>query len=232
MAGPSSTKQRSKRRPAYQPSPISEPADLDPKRAKLLEAASEIFAERGFHAATVREICVRAGANVAAINYYFGDKMGLYTEVLRRAVSGVGHSEVGRVFARGAPPDRLLREVIKIMIRGLYGRDRPALPFRLMRHELARPTPALPQVIDEIMRPNYDHLRATIGAMLGLPAEHETTRLCVHSIIGQVLFYPNARPILAHVWPELTMTPAQVDRIAEHIADFSLAYVRAKGGHR
>ncbi len=58
----------------------------DLTRDKLIEAAGHVFAERGYRAATIREICRRAGANVAAVNYTFGDKMGLYTEVLRHSV--------------------------------------------------------------------------------------------------------------------------------------------------
>ncbi|MGH7929608.1 MAG: TetR family transcriptional regulator, partial [Candidatus Binatia bacterium] len=50
---------------------------------RLLEAAGEIFAEYGYRSATVRQICEKAKANIAAINYHFGDKDGLYLAVLR-----------------------------------------------------------------------------------------------------------------------------------------------------
>ena len=55
------------------------PADT---RQRLIEAAGEVFAERGFRAATIRDIVERAGANIAAVNYHFGDKENLYVEAL------------------------------------------------------------------------------------------------------------------------------------------------------
>ena len=73
-------------------------ASKDDTRDRLLQAAAEIFAEKGFAATTVREICLRAPANLALINYYFGDKLALYKEVLQHAI----HAEdPGRKIAAG-----------------------------------------------------------------------------------------------------------------------------------
>ena len=61
------------------------PPSREAVRERILEAAGSEFAERGFENATVRQICHKAGANGAAVNYYFGDKQQLYLETVRLA---------------------------------------------------------------------------------------------------------------------------------------------------
>ena len=62
---------------------VARRADDAETRDRVLRAATELFAERGFHGTKVRDIAARAGANVAAGNYHFGSKRDLYLEVLR-----------------------------------------------------------------------------------------------------------------------------------------------------
>jgi AcrR family transcriptional regulator len=202
------------------------PAIPEPTRDKLLDVAGRIFADRGYQAATVREICVAAGANVAAVNYHFGDKLGLYTEVVRQAMQTAEIEAVQNALDLPSPPEDILRAVIHARLRSVCRNDRPDWYFRILTHELAEPTPALRQLINKVGRPLFERMLALIGGMIGLPSSDDRTRLCALSVMGQILVYKFATPLIAGVWPELKLTPAQVERIAEHIADFSLSYIQ------
>jgi AcrR family transcriptional regulator len=201
--------------------------DSDPTRAKLIAAAGEVFAEFGFQGATVREICQRAGANVAAVNYHFRDKLGLYTEVLRESISANQGEIMQQAVANAKTPQEALRLLIAGMLRRMYSEDRPAWNFRIMAHEMAQPTPALAHVINEVLRPRYNQLRGIIGQILHLSPDHETTRLYAHSVIGQVVHYVHARPVIGILWPDLKLAQLK-DRqlVANHIADFTLRNLR------
>jgi AcrR family transcriptional regulator len=205
----------------------AKPSDLT--RNKLIEAAGHVFAERGYRSATIREICRRAGANVAAVNYTFGDKMGLYTEVLRQSVRMAQNPEMNAALDERLSPEDTIRGVIRARVRSLCQEARPDWHLRLVMHEFSYPTPAMARVVDEGIRPVYERMRIAVGKIIGLSPDHETTRLSVNSIVGQFLFYTFSRPVLARLQPELKLTPDQVDRIADHIADFSLAYLKKVG---
>jgi AcrR family transcriptional regulator len=198
----------------------------DATRGKLLDAAAEVFAEIGYRRATVREICARAGVNGALVNYHFGNKLELYAQMLQRMVSVAQIEAVRTALSQNTPPEIMLREAIKARLRGVAAGDRSAWLFRILAHEIAEPTPAMTGIMNDVMRPLYSQLFEMVGTLIGLPAADEQTRLCAYSIMGQVVIYVLAGPFLARLWPDMKMTPEQMDKIADHIADFSLAYLR------
>jgi TetR/AcrR family transcriptional regulator, regulator of cefoperazone and chloramphenicol sensitivity len=188
------------------------PAPADDTRTRLLKAAAEVFADRGYENATIRQICTRAEANVALVNYHFGDKLELYTEVLRFSLQPGAGAGFSLPRAAAEPADALRQIVGALVERAFETGDQPNLRFRLMLNEFIRPS----------------------GAILKLPADHDKTRLCVHSILGQVAHFAHSRQMLGLLWPEMKMTPAQRELVAEHITRFSLAYLHGtrSGGSR
>ena len=91
-------------------------------RERLVRAAESLFAERGFRRVTVREICVTARANVAAVNYHFGDKLGLYRVIVQRAIDRMCETtELARRAGDGQPPEEQLRRFISIFLQRLLG---------------------------------------------------------------------------------------------------------------
>lgn len=207
-----------------------EEAAPDDTRTKLLMAAIGVFSEQGYERATIREICRQAGVNAALINYHFGDKMELYLEVIRYAIDAAAKMELlKKAVEQNADPCDALRQLIHGVIERLSEtRQQFGLHLRFIVKEIMQPTPALARIVDETLRPLYEGLRSLVGRILNLPKDHQTTRLCTHSIMGQVSHYAVARPLLAHLWPEMTLTAQQRRLVADHIADFSLSYLRAQ----
>ena len=119
---------------------MSELATQSPEtRERLLDAAGEVFAEHGFKRATVRDICARAGANVAAVNYYFRDKEGLYTTCLEQwARSALEKYPL----LLGLPPNASAEERLSAFIRSfllrLLDNSRYAWHGKLMSREKLR----------------------------------------------------------------------------------------------
>lgn len=64
------------------------PHDAEGAREAILNAAEDVFAEHGFDGARIDAIAAEAGYNKSLIFQYYGDKLNLYAEVLKRADKG------------------------------------------------------------------------------------------------------------------------------------------------
>lgn len=193
-------------------------------RAKLIDAAGRIFAERGFHAATVREICAEAGANIAAVNYHFRDKVGLYSCVLRELTQATKAGIIMQALSGDGSAEERLRLVIAAMLHAMTSEVKGAARMlHIMGHELSAPTPVLDQVVDEFIVPSHLKLCETVGEILGAPALDETTRLCAFNVVGQVMHFAKGRPVITRAWPRLKYTDKDIEAMAEHITSFTLS---------
>jgi AcrR family transcriptional regulator len=199
----------------------------DETRRQLLEAAGEIFAEVGFVRATVREICRRAGANIAAVNYHFGDKETLYTEVLRDSQRKAFEKYPPLLgVAADAPPEEKLRAFVRSFLLRLFDNG-PITRFgRMMSREMVEPTGALDSLLKERLRPMAGLLRGIMAEILGRSPDDERVRLCVFSVVSQCVFYHHCRTMISRLSPEQRLDASVVDHLADHITDFSLAALK------
>jgi AcrR family transcriptional regulator len=194
-------------------------------RDKLLRAAEVIFSDLGYEAATTRNICDRAGANSAAVNYHFGDKLGLYTQVLERCVSKQDLLTIDRSTSR--QPKDALRDFIATMFENLFATEGAAQYARLMAHEMARPSPALAKLVERMIRPRMVMLCKLVARCTGRPASALETRLAAHSIVAQILNYMHSRAVIELLWPKWKLDVKARATIIRHVVAFSLGGLRA-----
>jgi TetR/AcrR family transcriptional regulator, regulator of cefoperazone and chloramphenicol sensitivity len=192
----------------------------DDPRTRIIEAAGEIFAEKGFKGGTVREIIQRAGVNLAAVNYYFRDKEGLYIDVVKTAICGA-KGELPH-WEPGTPPEQKLGDFIRHWMRIILGEKKVPWHRHVMMHEIMQPTSFCTAIIAEMIRPRAEMLIGIVGELVPhMPAEQR--RLVAHSIAGQYLFYHLNMPIVSRLVGEEEFGNYTPDRLAEHILAFSLA---------
>jgi len=195
-------------------------------RRRLLEAAGEVFAEHGYRVATVQEICRRADANIAAVNYHFTDKEQLYRAVIRYAEEECGGDRPQELPA-GASAEERLRAHVEWFLLHLLDDGRPAWHGRLMAREMIEPTAALDDLVEGHIRESNVRLLGIVRELMGTRASDEEVRTCSFSITGQCLFYHHCEPVITRLHPGLTIGREQVPELAAHITRFSLAGLRA-----
>ncbi len=197
-------------------------------RNRLLEAATRQFAERGFKYVTVRAICREAGANVAAVNYHFGDKMGLYRGVFEESAAAVKEVTRAAIEAgRGQPAADQLGAYVRRHCEAIFSRDGSnAASLQLLFHrEMMNPTPAIASIVDRAMRPRFEYLLGVVADLVGRPKADATVVLAAAGIHLQVV---TMRPhLVAHLLGGRLGAMFTPERVAAHITASSLAGLRA-----
>jgi len=193
---------------------------------RLLAAAGELFARKGYRNAKIAEICEKAGVNVAAVNYHFGSKQVLYREAWLSAFkeSLRKHPPDGGV-PPGASPEERLHGQIQALLHRIA--DENNWEFWIMQRELTNPTGLLEEVMSEEVRPLQKRKEALVRELLGGDVAERDVHFCEVSIISQCI-----NPLVFHQgYPEekegFPPKIEDMDAFARHVLTFSLAGIRA-----
>jgi len=205
----------------------------DTARGRILETSKQLFAQYGFDGVTVRDICREAGANLALVNYHFGDKLGLYLEVVNDAIIKIGAFNALTMDApEGSDAEQRLEHFVRTLLRLVF-EERAAKEswiHKLMQHEISRPTAAAERILQVAIAPRVRYLSSVVAELLDCPVKDPRVSQCVSSVHGLCVIYlrfvqlPDA---FRRMMPELMVPqPMDAEAAADHVLAFSMAGIR------
>lgn len=195
-------------------------------RQQLLQSAGEVFAEHGYAKATSKEICARANANIAAVNYHFGSKEELYASVLEEAHSHLVSIEAVAAAAQSrVDPRTKLSMFIGHIVGEITRRESNAWELRVLSRELLSPSPMISRMISNQVVPKVKLFSTMVAEILQLPVEHPAVSRSIVNVMGPCIFLLiTSRTLQQKVLPNLNLT---ADSLTEHMVTFALAGMQA-----
>ena len=199
-------------------------------RQQLLEVAGQVFAEQGYARATSKEICERAGANIAAVNYHFGSKDGLYGAVLEEAHARlVSIDVVSKVTQGSADPAEKLRVLLLQVVGEIAKRDTGAWELRVLSREVLAPSRMMDRMVANQVLPKSKLIAGMIAGVLDVPANHPAVSRCMVNIIGPCGFLLlTNHDLQQQVFPSLAIDP---ETLVDHMVTFALGGLKAVGAN-
>lgn len=224
------------------PRSATDAARNDGTREKLLLAALELFGQYGFEGVSTRKLAERAGVNLQAINYYFGNKRGLYNAVadylMGRLQARVGERRkiVLERFAEaksgGRPIDAAEARAILIAVGEslltLFADDESAVWVRYMVREQAEPTEAFDRIYSGFMQPMLAAVRHLVGILIEADPDSVRVRLRTLSLVGSLIIYRVGRASILREMGWSAVGPEEVAAIRGIAADL-IAGIRPVG---
>ncbi len=200
------------------PASASDPTALPP-RERLLAEAMRLFGERGFDAVTTREICAAAGVNPGAIHYHFGDKDGLYREVLRLPVLDLQQQLEGF-----DDPALGLHESIRRFLQPFLFDD-GACSAQLFFREMQAPSAIFMDTVARDVGPIFDRFARLLARHAGMDEPNAAIHQLAMGLQAMAHDYSMTRPMLDAFRPELLADDPLLEQTCHRLADWGCALV-------
>jgi AcrR family transcriptional regulator len=204
--------------------PMIKRKDGKKTRLNLLNAACEVFSQKGFRDARVSEICKRAGSNLASVNYYFGDKKNLYGEAWQHAFEKMGAPAFCDPVT-ASDQDRL-QAYIQALIQNFSVEGDVSLFNRLYLMELVNPTGLVQNSWQKGIEPGRRILHGILRDIMGPKVSDLDIKFCELSIVSQCRIFVNIKGSDLEYLLGQPIGPELSQKLAKHIADFSLAGIQ------
>ena len=216
-----------------EPSPVARrPArDGEDARQRLVQAGLRLFASRGYANTTTRELADAAGANVASISYYFGDKAGLYRAAFFEPM-GAPEPEIARFDDPALDAEAMLRGFYAVFLEPLRDPATAALNTRLHFREMLEPTGLWQEVMDRLFGPLHAALVRQLVRLLGLQGPDDDLHRLAATLVGQGVHLHVGRDCTEALLPGLYAGDDAIDRWADSLVRGALAMIEAQRQRR
>ena len=158
------------------------------RKALLLEAATKVFAEKGFRDTTIADICEGAHSNTASVNYYFGSKDELYATVWKNAFQmAMEKYPPDMQLEANADAEGQLRALIRSFLHKMMDSGELGYAGQILLMELANPTEAIGPIKRDAIEPLRKRMIAILRQLLGEHVPEQNVEFCAMSIIHQCM---------------------------------------------
>jgi len=198
-------------------------------RLSLLEAAAEVFGNKGFWSATHEEICSKAKANTAAVNYHFGSKENLYIEAWKHSFKkSLEKYPLEGEASSSDPAEKRLRGWVLSFLQRVSDPETHAA--NIMFKEMANPTGLLKEVIAPTIEPSERTIKLILKELIGAGADEDLIGFCHMSLLslcfGPMLHLRSGKESTPVPGPDYPVDLG-VEELADFIIRFSLSGIRS-----
>lgn len=199
---------------------------------RLVDAAEELFCERGFKGTSIRDIAASAGCNIASVNYYFGSKEKLYEQVWHRHLIPMRDARIASIdkvmSQAGVQPDLedLLRSFADTFVGSMVDTNMTSRLSKLMAREYIDSHLPTNMFVDEVMKPTITAMHRALEKTCP-DLDESKVLLVVFSIVGQLVHLVHVKTMLEHGGDDLSVPIFDSDEAINHIVQFSASGIRA-----
>lgn len=191
-------------------------------KEKMLLAAAEEFSSKGYQATTTRNICNRANVNIAAVNYHFRSKEGLYKSVVDYLFDKTSRETISKIIVTTDKEWRqeIFNWVLDIVASVTSSSSLSQWKNKILFREMLDPSEHFPEIFQKYFKPYFSSIEYYIRCGISDELPKEEIYVIVFSILSQCLFYDQNKVIVQQLFKSnFLKKESRLEDIAKYITD-------------